>query len=415
MNPTEVNGIVQAATRSDASPQIAGFLYQFVVALKYCFSLSPGQSLFLEKYGDVAIKNDGTFDAEKEEVSVEVKMYADELDVSHHNLLNTLYNWLEDDFGFEKYHTLIIYTTQPFSKGSALIGWEKKEVEERVKIISDTFKQYLINKKAQIESNNPKEYKTIKENAKKMKRVLGSVLKDDGTADGDASQKRLASLLDRVAIYDSCSKLKQSYDGLMDHAKVTTDNLRGAFINSLIGFIISRYDKASGWRITEEEFSAEVQKLAAEMLPQTITFPDPPDITVKDGEYDDALFVEKLKVIDYPSITDAIVDYAKTSYLISGEFKRPSAEKNFSDYQSELLKKYKNKYHNAKDELLIKGDVTDTVIKASSRILFRNMCDEGTTIKLAPYSVIKSYFSCGMCHYLANDSEQNVKWYLGDE
>lgn len=415
MNPTEVNGLVKAATRSDASPQIAGFLYQFVVALKYCFSLSSGQSLFLEKYGDVAIKNDGSFDDEKEEVSVEVKMYAHELDVSHHNLLNTLYNWLEDDFEFEKYQTLVIYTTQPFSIGSALEGWNKKKIDERVKTITDTYSQYLNEKIDKIEDGNPKEHKTIKENAKRMKRVLGSVLKDDGTVDEDASLKRLTSLLERVAIYDSCNNLKQTYDGLMAFAKVTTDNLRESFINSLLGFVISRYDKASGWRITEEEFSNEVQKLSAEMLPQTITFPDPPDVTIKDGEYDDALFVEKLKVIDYPTITDAIVDYAKTSYLISGEFKRPSAEKNLLEYQSELLVKYKNKYNNAKDELLIKGDFTDTVIKASSRILFRQLCDEGTTIKLAPYSVIKSYFSSGMCHYLANDREQNVKWYLGDE
>jgi 5'(3')-deoxyribonucleotidase len=401
MKAQEVTGLIKTA-RSDASSQIAGFLYQFIVALDYCFQLSPGQSLYIEKYGDVAIKDDGSYDGESgKDVSVEIKMYADEIDVNHHNLLNTLYNWMEDDFDFEKYQTLIVYTTQKIAKKSPLQWWNSKKTEERVRIVTGCFNKYLTDNKAKIEDKDASKYKTIKKNAKQMQRVIGT--------------DKLSSLLERVVIVDSCKNLEQAYNGLMKYAKVTTENLQETFINCLLGFIISPKNVKNGWRIDYDKFTAQVQLLAVEMAPQSITFPDAPDVTVKDGEYDDSLFVQKLKQIESDRITDAVMDFAKTTGLLAKELDRPSAEKNLADYQTELLQIYNLKHEIAVDELAMKGEVTNDYVKIASRVFYNQILLAARIPQFAPFGVTKPYFSNGMCHYMANDKEQNIKWLLNDE
>lgn len=414
MKSQEVTSLVKAL-RSDASAQIAGFLYQFVVAVDHCFKLSQGQSLYIEKYGDVAIKGDGTYDEGREDTCIEVKLYSDDIDVNHHNLLNTLSNWLEDDFQFESYQTLLLYTTQAFSKGSPLKGWNDKSTEEKVKIVRDAYTQYLSENKDKIEEKDASAHKTIKKNALQMKRVLGSVLGKDGNPDDAASTKRLGELLGRVVIYDSCKNLEQSYKDLLRYAKVTQDHLRETFIDALLGFLIRPTNMNDGWRIEEASFTKQVQLLTAEMAPQSFEFPDAPDIPVKEGEYDDSLFVQKLKEIDFDRITDAVMDFARTTGFLTKELERPSAEKSLENYQDELLNLYKLDYGNAKDGLVQVEEKTLDVVKSASRVLLRSVLKDARGLRLAPFGTTKPYFSNGMCHYMANDRTQIVKWLLYDE
>lgn len=414
MQQSQVSSLI-TALRSDASPQIQGFLYQFVVALEYCFRLSPGQSLYVEKYGDVAIKDDGSYDEATGGVSIEVKMYADKLDERHHNLLNTLFNWLEDDFDFESYPQLIIYTTQQIKDNSLLKGWNDKNPENKFKIIRDSYSDYLDKHKSKIADTDPTKHKIIKSNAKQMTRVLASVRKADGSVDGEASKKRLTDLLERVRIIDSCKDFDQAYRELFKYAKVTTDNLREHFIQCMLGYIISPTNMQNGWKIDHDSFTEHFQILAKEMLPQSIEFPEAPHVKVDEKEYADALFVLKLKCIDYDRIPDAMVNYAKTTGLLTGEFKRPSAEENLAKYQSSMADMYRDRYDNAKDEILLIDNLTDEKIKIKSRIFLRQFFEACATIRFAPFGVTKKYFSDGMCHYMANDGEQNIKWLLKDE
>lgn len=415
MKSHEVTSLVKKALRSDASSQIAGFLYQFVVAVDYCFKLSKGQSLYIEKFGDVAIKGDGTYDEGSDDTCIEVKLYSDDLDEKHHNLLNTLYNWLEDDFHFESYHTLLLYTTQAFSEGSPLKGWNNKSAEDKVKIVRNAYTQYLIDNKDKIEDKDANAHKTIKKKALQMKRVLGSVLGTDGNPDDAASAMRLKELLDRVVIYDSCLDLGQKYNELLKYTKVAQEHLRETYIDALVGFLIRPKNMNDGWRIEEAVFTEQVHLLTAEMAPQSFVFPDAPDIALKGGEYDDSLFVHKLKEIDYERIIDAMMDFARTTGFLTKEFERPSAEKSLENYQEELLNIYNLDYGNAKDGLAMFAEKTRDVVNNASRVLLRSVLKDVRGVQLAPFGTTKPYFSNGMCHYMANDREQNIKWLLCDE
>ncbi len=66
---------IDTAIRGDASPQVKGFLYQFLVALQFCFEMKKNLTLYIEKCADLAVK------AEEEGgcLSVECKHYSDKI------------------------------------------------------------------------------------------------------------------------------------------------------------------------------------------------------------------------------------------------------------------------------------------------------------------------------------------------
>ena len=91
------------------------------------------------------------------------------------------------------------------------------------------------------------------------------------------------------------------------------------------------------------------------------------------------------------------------------------AEKNLADYQTELLQIYNLKHEIAVDELAMKCEVTNDYVKIASRVFYNQILLAARIPQFAPFGVTKPYFSNGMCHYMANDKEQNIKWLLNDE
>ncbi len=80
--------------RQDATASTRGTIYQLCVAVEKCYELREGKKLLIEELGDVTIKGDQ---------QVEVKQYSDSLTDGHHNLWNTLKNWMDDGFDHTQY------------------------------------------------------------------------------------------------------------------------------------------------------------------------------------------------------------------------------------------------------------------------------------------------------------------------
>lgn len=390
--------------RSDASPQIKGFLYQFIIALEYCFHLSEGQSLYVERYGDVAIKSDGSIDESVENVSVEVKLYSDSLDVNHNNLLNTLFNWIQEDFHFEVYSRLVIYTTQPLAKDSPLERWDEMDSKQRLEIISTAYRNYLDVNDDKIHNSDPSKHRTIKVNAQKMSRLL-------------ESEESLENLLSRVEIRTSQGDFNKAYKSLFRYAMGVDEKYREVFVHSLIGFLISIPAVKYTWYVDYEAFNRKVKELTAEMTTTTMTFPTPANLDVAEEEYEDALFVHKLKEIDYKrtSITKEIRNYARTTLLLTKEFERISAVENLANYQEKLLEKYGYDYEHASDMLSMIPEVTEDMIKSKSRDFHYDLCESSHRFSLQPYRDVPMYFIRGMYNTMANDSNLNIKWLLNYE
>ena len=216
----------------------------------------------------------------------------------------------------------------------------------------DSYSDYLDKHKTKIADTDPTKHKTIKSNATQMTRVLASVNKTDGSIDEEASKKRLMDLLARVRIIDSCKDFDQAYRELFKYATVTTDNLREHFIQCMLGYIISPTNMQNGWKIDRdsftEHFNFDTKRASAYSFSSTFT-------SGASGNSIDCGCISLasiLKCIEYDRISEAMVNYAKTTGLLTGEFKRPSAEKNLAKYQSNMADIYQNKYDNAKDDML---------------------------------------------------------------
>ncbi len=376
-----------AKLNHDASESTAAIIYQFYVAVDRCFDLVGGEKVYIEKYGDITI-------SDKEQV--EVKQYSDKLTDLHENIWKTIGNWLQEGFVSDKYKDLILLTTQEFGESSSFKDWNDKTPDEKIAILERIVKKYKEREKKSAETEA----------------LVDKVL-------SDSTKQKLKDILSKFRIYDSSPRDYEYINYLKEkHGKGVLTGKREAFINSLLGYLVTpKNGAAAGWEVTYEDFSQQVESLTSQFSSATKIFPKKylnrtpsSDEIAKKVTH---LFVKKIEEIQYDEVKEkAISDYINTNKTILDELSHYAVTKSQYDaYEDELYNFYKPQYRsflrkaNSSNVLNLSKDLYDQVIGSKAQI-FTSFID-------TPIS-----FRNGIIHNMADDEEKDIEWKLevkGDE
>lgn len=363
----------------DSTSTIKGFLFQFLVALEKCFEMQEGQSVYIERFGDVSLVG------EEESEQIESKYYTKDLTDLDKNVWNTLANWMDDSFPLGKFSALVLLTTQKTGAKSQWRNWNSKNNLERKAVIDDIYNKFNKQKKKSAEMQ------------KLMKDVFDS-----------AKTTRLTEIISKLTI-DSLTMDDQAYfDKLKDTYGHNIPKIqRSKYIHSLYGFVLDPKIVNGNWEISYEDFNREDIELTKILQDNTVVFPQ----KIKLGEIntDDYLsdaFVTKIQDIEYYDvISDAVSDYVHTGQLVLHDIEiSPTIKASYDSYEESLEQIYYSKYR--------KGcrNCTNNDIVNKSKDLYDDVMgsNDGT---FYTYSSVPLYFHNGVMHILANEKPAIV-WKL---
>ena len=391
---------IDTTIRGDASPQVKGFLYQFLVALQFCFEMKRNQTLYIEKFGDLAIKTTG----EGESISVESKHYSTtKIHLLHQNVINTLYNWAQPNFHQEHYTKLLLITTQKVRIGDVLNSFFK--AENKYNVFTNELNKEIKRIKDKLESDkksNPKatlsirKEKTLEQMEYLCKREHKTVIQD---------------ILCKWAMNVECLDFMDLYDTIVNrYASMLEGRKAELYIDGLFAMIINPGIVEKGWCIKREDFEKRQQELNSDFSTKTISFPTIGDPTETETEgLGSSLFVEKLRIVNLENeITKAIYDYVKTNNLILKEIKgRPVRDNGLEKYKENLKSLFETQYNTHTVEF--KFDPNQNIFKSSQKFYYamQNACLQ---VKMEPFNTIDVYFAKGVLHILADNKTLDVKW-----
>lgn len=374
---------------NDATSSIGGTIYQICVALERAFMLEEGQKLWIEKFGDVTVSG---------HEQIEAKQYSDSLTDNHQNFWNTLKNWLLPSFNHNEYSHLTLVTTQSIGKNSKLIAWNDAIPSKRLEILQ----AILVESEIRYENSQ-----SSKNDGKKA--IPSQPLQDQRFVLDVEQRTKLTEIISKISIASDSPRLDELRKRIIDrHGKTILQAKRDAFLDDLMGYLMSPGTVQNGWEISFSEFSARLTLVSNHYRRGTVVFPAKQITpTTEDLELQkEKRFVRKLHEIQYPDvISDAIRHYISASITVIEEFKNYEVDpKSYQTYQSNLKQSQQTKHRSAKRRL--SGDP----IVAS-----QNFYDELTGETPQPFPSFEQTpmeFRNGVLHMLADDEADDFQWRL---
>lgn len=374
---------------NDATDSLAGITFQLCIALEQCFALGKGESLWIEKFGDVTTPD----------TQIETKKYEGNLTDNHENLWKTLKNWCDGSFDHAPYSRLVLLTTQVIGPKSHLHKWNDSTAPERLAVLNSIWK----------ESEQSFAGVTAKNASAKPSAVLA--MQRIVMADGNGA--KLVEVLEKA-------RISSNYDGVPElwekmkyvRCKGVLEAKRQEFLADAFGYISNPDTMKDGWEITFEGFDAKVGSLHQAYGKGTREFPKKYKVPVTAVDADtvdihkEKNFVKKLGEIEYQGkeLSIAISNYLYAHDTVFQDFRDYEiSPESCQEYVDSLAMIHEKRHRVAKRN--IGGDQI-----AASQTFY----DEITADAVQPFpgfDVTPFDFRNGVYHMLADDKDE-VVWRL---
>ena len=364
---------------NDASQQVKGFIYQFLIALEKCFEMREGQFVYIECHGDVSLE--GTGDTSQ----IEVKFYQKALTTFDLNVWNTIANWSNPDFPIDNYQSLVLLTTQNIGKRSPWVAWNSSDFEKREKAIKALRAQFS----------------TLKSPSKKLQKAMDVIF-------APSNKERLNIIIEKMALDTQNEDDKDLMDKLCDtYAKGLHGSRRKHYIEAMLGHIINPHITKGTWVISFDDFSRECEELTQTLLENTVKFPAKrklSDIDVAVDKYQSSNFVTKIQDIKYDrEIPNAVKNYVHAMTIINEEFaKSTTIMSSLEQYEDDLEIVYEGKYRTACMDIH-----SDEIIKASQK-LYNDLTSNRISNTFHTFNEVPMYFQYGFLQIMADEKEDMV-------
>lgn len=378
------------AVGNAAGASIAGTVYQLFVALQKCWEMEAGQSVFIERYGDVTLSGSH---------QIEVKHYDGNLTDSHLNFWKTLGNWMRHEFDEKKYSALVLLTTQPIGPESKLIGWNAADLAKRLELLQEILHDAEERHAKRVAAHGTKTPAlSVPESLQIQRRLLST---------------EVAGKLREVASRTSIASGNPDLEGL--HAKIKQVFCKGVLVGkqddvcaALLIYIVNPAGiNNQGWEIGYDAFTEKCTVLFSQYCKETRRFPSKyrqfsysPDPSIPAKR-----FVQNIRDISYDEVVvQAVKDYLYASNTVAMDFaayERPP--ENYQIFSDAVLQQFSPQYALAKRTLATQLDGAKTFY------------DQMVSMHVPPFpgfDTPDASFRNGVLHMHHDDEEKKLSWKL---